>query len=151
MVFTTEARKARRTATETTKLVVFSVCLRTFRASVVNWQPVNRGALPTDSRHGVQLRHVPPRRPAHETELVQPHHRVVTELEIDAGELRQRLKELGLFFEQVQRHLGVQPDRELTLAVLVARALEGALEPAGDDLRREYPAACGAGRAVGRQ
>src|SRR5689334_3607324 len=76
----------------------------------------------------VQLRHVPARRPTHQPELIQPHHRIVAQLEIQPGELGEGLEQLGLFLEKIQGHLGVQPYRELALTVLVARALEGPLQ-----------------------
>src|SRR5882724_5048760 len=108
MVFTTETRRARRQPRRTTNnLLVFlcePLCPPCLRGEPAARQSKSR----SDSRHRVELRHIPSRRPAHESELVQPHHRIVTELEVDAGELRQRLKELGLLFEKVQRHLRVQ-------------------------------------------
>ena len=87
------------------------------------------------SGHRVQLRHVPPRRPAHQPELVQPHHRVVPQLEIEAGQLGERLQQRGLLLQQVERDLGMEPDRELALPVLVPRPLERPLQPPGHHLR----------------
>ena len=43
------------------------------------------------------------------------HHRVVPDLELQSRGLPKGLQELGLLFEQVERHLGVNPDGQLSL------------------------------------
>jgi hypothetical protein len=66
-------------------------------------------SLPYDSRlgHRIQVRDVPAGWPAHQSELVQPHHRVIPELDVHAGDLGQGLQQPGLLFQQVERHFRV--------------------------------------------
>src|SRR4051812_37951370 len=102
------------------------------------------------SGYGVDLRDIPSRRPAHEAEFIQPHHRVVPELEFHPDLAGDTLEQLGFLFEQVKRDLRMEPDRHLSFPALKTNPFERPLEPAGDHLRPKYPARPATGWAIGR-
>src|SRR6266581_3266840 len=99
-------------------------------------------------RHRVLLRHVSPRRLRHHPELIQAHHRVVADLELEASLLFELTKEVRLLLHEVERHLGVEPHGELALLVLGARPLERALHAANHHLRAEHAAGAMARRTL---
>src|SRR6266568_593934 len=101
------------------------------------------------SRHRILLSHVAPRRLRHHPELVQPHHRVVAHLELQAGLLLELAQEVRLLLHEVQRHLRMEAHGELALLVVGSGPLERALHPAHDDFGPEHAAGAVARRALG--
>src|ERR1051325_319769 len=67
------------------------------------------------SRYRILLRDVPTSRLRHHPELVEPHHRVVAHFQLEARLLLQLSQEVRLLLHEVQRHLRMEPHRELVL------------------------------------
>src|SRR5256885_9200936 len=82
---------------------------------------------PSPSRHSVLFGDIATRRPSHHPELIQPHHRVVAHLELEAGLLLQLTQEVRLLLHEVERDLGMEPDRKLPLFVIRAGSLDRAI------------------------
>src|SRR5712691_7147041 len=100
-------------------------------------------------RDRILLRDISPRRLCHHPELVETHHGIVPDLELEPRLLFELAQEVRLLLHEVQRHLGVQPHRELALPVLGTRALQGTLHPAHHHLGPEHASRAVAGRALG--
>src|SRR5262249_1773332 len=100
-------------------------------------------------RHGVELSYITAGRPTHEAELVQAHHGIVPQIEIDAGGLLELLQKLRFFLEQIERDLRMQAHRDLLLAPLVPYPLDGALEAASHHLGREHATGSATGGTFG--
>src|SRR3989475_10755893 len=88
----------------------------------------------------ILLRHIPPRRFRHHPEFVEPHHRVVAHLELEPRLLLDLSQEVRFLLHEVQRDLGMEAHRELTLLVLGPGALECPLHPPHHHLRPEHAA-----------
>src|SRR5689334_4020590 len=99
------------------------------------------------SSHRIKLGHVSARGLRHHPELVQPHHRVVAHLELEAGLLLELPQEVGLLLYEVQSHIGVQTHGQLALLVVCPRALERALHAAHDHFGAEHAPRAVAGGA----
>src|SRR5436190_2047118 len=107
-------------------------------------------AAPLPSRHSVLLGHVTTRGPSHHPEFIQPHHWVVTHLELEPRLLLELPQEVRLLLHEIQRDLGMQPHRELALLVVGTGALEGPLHPPHHHLRAEDTARSRTSRAFRR-
>src|SRR5437899_3853486 len=101
--------------------------------------------------HRILLRNVSPRRFRHHAEFIEAHHGIVPDLELEPRLLLELAQEVRLLLHEVQRHLGVEPHRELALPVLGTGALQGTLHPPHHHLGPEHTSRAVAGRALDRK
>src|SRR5437762_14180181 len=104
-----------------------------------------RTAYRAPSGYRILLGDVAARRLRHHPKLVQPHHGVVAHLELQAGLLLELAQEVGLLLHQIQRHVGMQPHRQVALLVLRPGALERTLHAPDHDLGPEHASGAVAG------
>src|SRR6266516_3095545 len=106
--------------------------------------------LRASSGHRILFRDVPPRGPSHHPEFIQPHHRIISHLELQPGLLFELAQEVRLLLHVVECDLRMEPHRELALLVVRPRALQRALHAPHHDLRPEDATRAITGRAFRR-
>src|SRR5207249_4096029 len=105
-------------------------------------------ALGVPSSHRIQLGDVSARRLGHHPEFIEPHHRVVSDLELESRLLLELAQEVRLLLHEVQGDIGMQPHGELALLVLRAGPLERALHTPHHYLGTEHAPRAVTGRAL---